>query len=262
MHLASKCFDLAIILCGHQEQCSRNTDSTEFSHETLTKTDPLSSRGDIPVNRNDTLFLSHELSSLFNRRGNLSNERGVFYVNQADLLAKSEGLNFKGQIPEAIVKILNVSMEYLMIGLNDFKVSKSYCMCFQPTEQKNLFCYVATNGSFLTWFQLSQALNDIPNQALILSNSGRHCRLNAYCFSLVETEEDAKEEIEFFLKECQKYEQAIGFYEEALKLLMSPQANYVGGGGKGRRNQYSKIYESVSWDLQTTCFIFGSRVRS
>ena len=126
MHLASKCFDLAIILCGgHQEEHSSTTDSTPFSHEKLIEAEPLSSCGDAPVNRNDTtLFLSQELCSLLNRRGNLSNERGVFYVNQADLLAKSEGMNFKGQIPEAIVKILDVSMEYLMIGFNDFKVSK------------------------------------------------------------------------------------------------------------------------------------------
>ena len=63
-----------------------------------------------------------------------------------------------------------------------------------------------------------------------------------------------------FLNESGKYRQAIQLYEAALKVLTSHEAN-VAGFGKGRRNQYSKIYESVSWDLQTTCFIYGSRLQ-
>ena len=114
-----------------------------------------------------------------------------------------------------------------------------------------------TKLSFNIYFQ---ALDDIPNQGLIMSNSGRHCRLYAYCYSLVETE-DEKTEIIMFLNESEKYKQAIKLYEAALKILTSHEAN-VAGFAKGRRNQYSKIYESVSWDLQTTCFIYGSRVNA
>ena len=91
-----------------------------------------------------------------------------------------------------------------------------------------------------------------------MSNAGRHCRLYAYCYSLVETE-DAKAEIDFFLNESLKYKQAIQLYDDALKILTSSEANSAGY-GKGKRNQYCKIYESVSWDLQTTCFIYGARV--
>ena len=91
-----------------------------------------------------------------------------------------------------------------------------------------------------------------------MSNAGRHCRLYAYCYSLVETE-DAKVEVGYFLNESLKYKQAIQLYDDALKILTSSEANNAGS-GRGKRNQYGKIYESVSWDLQTTCFIYGARV--
>ena len=91
-----------------------------------------------------------------------------------------------------------------------------------------------------------------------MSNAGRHCRLYAYCYSLVETE-DAKVEVDYFLNESLKYKQAIQLYDDALKILTSSEANNAGY-GRGKRNQYSKIHESVSWDLQTTCFIYGARV--
>lgn len=168
--------------------------------------------------------MTEEIKNLLNRRGILSNEMGVFYVNQAEVLAKSDNLNFDDGIPDAVIKILNVSTTHLANGLKDFK-----------------------------------ALSDIPNQALIMANSGRHCRLYAYCYSLVETKhKDA--EIEMFRNENDKYKEATQLYDGALKVLTSHAANH-GGFGKGKRNQYSKIYESVSWDLQTTCFIWGTRLQ-
>ena len=121
MHLASKCFDLAILLCGGREE-SNYSELNETENEDHLTSETILSGNDTNSNSFKRYQLTDELSSLLNRRGFLSNERGVFYMNQAELLAKSEGINFKGQIPEAIVKVLNVSMRHLRIGLKDFQV--------------------------------------------------------------------------------------------------------------------------------------------
>merc|ERR1712018_446796 len=103
-----------------------------------------------------------------------------------------------------VVKILNVSTSHLTSGLKDFK-----------------------------------SLSDIPNQALIMANSGRHCRLFAYCYSLVETENKSIE-IEMFRNENEKYKEATQLYDGALKLLTSNAAN-VNGFGKARRTSIPKF---------------------
>ena len=223
MQLANKCFNMALMLCeGRQDKYIIAKKDYEPSFDRIQKYNSLDN---CPYNpKLSGKHMSEEMKSLLNRRGILSNEMGVFYVNQAEVLAKSDDLVFHGNIPEAVVKILNVSTTNLASGLKDFK-----------------------------------ALSDIPNQALIMANSGRHCRLYAYCYSIVETS-DKKVEIEMFRNENDKYKEATQLYEGALKVLTSNTAN-IGGFGKGKRNQYSKIYESVSWDLQTTCFIWGTRLQ-
>ena len=206
MHLASRCYDHAVLLCEGQNRYKEMKNM------------------DIMALHIPTHLMTKECKSLIKRRGNLRNEMGVFYVNQADALVKSGKLEFKGIIPEVVCGILKLSKTFLNLGLEDFT-----------------------------------ATADIPNQALVMSNSGRHCRLYAYCFSLVETDDTATE-IRMFRNEHERYKKAIELYENALKILTSSDANAVGF-GKGKKNQYSKIYESVSWDLQTTCFIWGSRLQ-
>ena len=223
MILASKCFDLAILLGKKQvKSCVVVEEVLKDVNDSIIG---ILDYEDEPLYGNfEASNMNEGLKSLLKRRGNLSNEMGVFYVNQADILVKSESLSFKDHFPQAITKILDISTVYLKKGLKDFR-----------------------------------ALFDIPNQALLLSNAGRHCRLSAYCYSLVETE-DSVREIDLFRNENEKYKQAIQLYESALKILTCQEANTVGF-GKGKRNQYSKIYESVSWDLQTTSFIWGSRLQ-
>ena len=122
MHLASKCFDLAIVLCaGRQEKSTPKSDM--FGKENNVSSGAFSYGYNEIDNNLEINQMNTEMKSLLNRRGNLSNERGVFYVNQADLLAKSEKLTFRGHIPEAIIKILDASTVHLKNGLKDFKVN-------------------------------------------------------------------------------------------------------------------------------------------
>jgi len=222
MQLANKCYDTALLLCeGRQDKHTVVKKSFEPLEDSINEQDSYEYSTFSP---RFTGTLTEEVKGLINRRGILSNEMGVFYVNQAETLAKSDNLAFNDTIPEAVVKILNVSTSHLTSGLKDFK-----------------------------------SLSDIPNQALIMANSGRHCRLFAYCYSLVETENKSIE-IEMFRNENEKYKEATQLYDGALKLLTSNAAS-VGGFGKGKKNQYSKIHESVSWDLQTTYFIWGTRLQ-
>ena len=125
MHLASKCFDMAIMLCGGQARANNDFESEKTENQDHLTSTSIFSVDDISSNSFDAYHLTDELSSLLTRRGFLSNERGVFYMNQAEGLAKSDGISFKGQIPEVIIKILNVSTRHLKSGLKDFQVNVS-----------------------------------------------------------------------------------------------------------------------------------------
>ena len=123
MHLASKCFDMAIMLCGGQGRVNKDFELEKTENQDNLTSASIFSVDDMSSNSFEAYDLTDELSSLLTRRGFLSNERGVFYMNQAEGLAKSEDIDFRGQIPEVIINILNVSTRHLKIGLKDFQVN-------------------------------------------------------------------------------------------------------------------------------------------
>ncbi len=82
---------------------------------------------------------SDELSGMIKRLGNINNEVGVFYMNQATSLFKQQQLAEERE--EALNRLFDLSMRHLQEGVDNFA-----------------------------------SVSDFVNQALLRANCGRLCR--------------------------------------------------------------------------------------
>ncbi|OXB62956.1 hypothetical protein ASZ78_014968 [Callipepla squamata] len=138
------------------------------------------------------------------RMGNIRNEMGVFYMNQA-----------------AAVQTERV-------------VSKNVSMTEQQLWKKSFSC-------FEKGIQYFESIDDAPNAALLLCNTGRLMRIcaQAHCAA----EGDFKRE--FSPEEALYYNKAINYYLKALRSL-------------GEREMHPAVWDSVNWELSTTYFTMAT----
>ena len=141
----------------------------------------------------DIKNLSHEdETSLKRRLGNVNNELGVFFMNQATALAQKIGE--EEDVDERVLsstlcasdELLRRSKEYLQEGVQIFK-----------------------------------AINDTANIALLLSNSGRLWRIAGH----IKSQTRATNKHEFGDPEMVEYRKAINEYQSALQTLGSRRTN-------------------------------------
>ena len=150
-----------------------------------------------------------EVTSLQRRLANVENELGVFYMNQAT----------------ALVQRITEDQEELavpaMAGAQDlFSFSRKYL-------DKGVARF--------------QGITDLPNTALLLSNSGRLSRLAGHAAGLQENFEAS----EFGGEEAKQYREALDYYRQALTVL-------------GSRKVSPEIWDSVTWELSSTLYTVGT----
>ncbi len=156
------------------------------------------------------------------RLGNVCNELGSFYMNQMTSLLpqmrKEE--EEEGLLLGALSRLREQSRSFLDEGLS----------CFEAT-------------------------GDSANLALLLSNSGRLCRL--YAFAHGEAEQEGGGGGGMTKVEVAQYRQAISHYERALAALRS-------GGRRGRRksdSSASSILDTVNWEYSTTLYTLATQLQ-
>ena len=152
-----------------------------------------------------------EVTSLQRRLANVENELGVFYMNQAT----------------ALVQRITEDQEELavpaMAGAQDlFSFSRKYL-------DKGVARF--------------QGIADLPNTALLLSNSGRLSRLAGHAAGLAHQE--SSEVSEFGGEEAKQYREALDYYHQALAVL-------------GSRKVSPEIWDSVTWELSSTLYTVGT----
>ena len=139
----------------------------------------------------DAKNLSMEDELSLNRRlGNVKNELGVFFMNQATALlqdlSEDESREVSGSALTAAQDLLNSSREYLQQGI-----------------------------------QLFQTIEDAANIALLLSNSGRLWRIMGH----IKSQTRQSNRNEFGDQEMVEYKRAINEYQTALQTLGNRKAN-------------------------------------
>ena len=150
-----------------------------------------------------------EARSLQRRLANVENELGVFFMNQAT----------------ALVQRISSDQEELavpaMAGAQDlFSYSRKYL-------DKGVARF--------------QGISDLPNTALLLSNSGRLSRLAGHAAGL----QEGTELTEFGGEEAEHYRAALDYYHQALAVL-------------GGRKACPEIWDSVTWELSSTLYTVGT----
>lgn len=123
-----------------------------------------------------------KLAQVLKRLGNIRNEMGVFYMNQAAALqTEKEG------------------------------VRKSVCTAEQELWKKSFSCFEKGMQNF-------EAISDSVNKALLLCNIGRLMRICAQAHCTMTTEESRGE---FSPEEALYYNKAVDYYQRAMKCLGS-----------------------------------------
>jgi len=153
---------------------------------------------------------TEEKTSLKKRLANVENELGVFYMNQAAALVQKVTNGEEDVLLSTALKasseLFEKSLGYLSKGVARF-----------------------------------QCVGDTSNTALLLSNSGRLCRLSGHCAGLV----GGPQRAEYSGEEASQYKAAIDYYHRALQAL-------------GTRKVNPDVWDSVTWELSSTLFTIGT----
>ncbi|OXB82556.1 UNVERIFIED_CONTAM: hypothetical protein H355_005811 [Colinus virginianus] len=201
------------------------------------------------------------------RMGNIRNEMGVFYMNQAAAVQtervvgsfqKDKHSSQSGMIPGSwqykmklqlvlksskayyvlsdaamILQKYGRALRYIKLALQ-CHVSKNVSVTEQQLWKKSFSC-------FEKGIQYFESIDDAPNAALLLCNTGRLMRIcaQAHCA----TEGDFKRE--FSPEEALYYNKAINYYLKALRSL-------------GKREMHPAVWDSVNWELSTTYFTMAT----
>ncbi|XP_051578046.1 erythroid differentiation-related factor 1-like isoform X1 [Myxocyprinus asiaticus] len=120
-----------------------------------------------------------QLGQVLKRLGNIRNEMGVFYMNQAAAMQTEKG------------------------------VRRSVCVAEQELWKKSFSCFEKGMEDF-------QAISDLVNTALLLCNIGRLMRICAQAHCVITSEHSRGE---FSPEEALYYNKAIDYYQRALKSL-------------------------------------------
>ncbi|XP_069395248.1 erythroid differentiation-related factor 1 isoform X1 [Paralichthys olivaceus] len=127
---------------------------------------------------------SDQLAQVLRRLGNIRNEMGVFYMNQAAAMqTEKEGLSVKKSVSVAEQEMWKKSFSFFEKGLKDF-----------------------------------EAIRDSTNSALLLCNTGRLMRICAQAHCAISVDQSRGE---FSPEEALYYNKAIDYYLRAMRSLAS-----------------------------------------
>ncbi|XP_059375892.1 erythroid differentiation-related factor 1 isoform X1 [Carassius carassius] len=126
-----------------------------------------------------------QLGQVLKRLGNIRNEMGVFYMNQA------------------------AAMQAEKQGAFSFSARRSVCVAEQELWKKSFSCFEKGMQDF-------NAISDSVNTALLLCNIGRLMRICAQAHCVMTSEHNRGE---FSPEEALYYNKAIDYYQRALKSL-------------------------------------------
>uniref|UniRef100_A0A669B936 Erythroid differentiation regulatory factor 1 n=1 Tax=Oreochromis niloticus TaxID=8128 RepID=A0A669B936_ORENI len=161
---------------------------------------------------------SDQLSQVLKRLGNIRNEMGVYYMNQAAAMqAEKEVYHQPFYSPVPLL------------------VKKSVSAAEQEMWKKSF-------GFFEKGMKDFEAIGDSTNTALLLCNTGRLMRICAQAHCNLSGDESRGE---FSPEEALYYNKAIDYYLQAMKALAS-------------REKHSAVWDSVNWELSTTYFTLAT----
>ncbi|KAF4787772.1 Erythroid differentiation-related factor 1 [Turdus rufiventris] len=162
------------------------------------------------------------------RMGNIRNEIGVFYMNQAAAVQTERVGNMNKQQLNLNRRIASVK------SACEVFVSKNVSTTEQQLWKKSFSCFEEGIQNF-------ESIDDATNAALLLCNTGRLMRIcaQAHCAA----EGDFKRE--FSPEEALYYNKAIDYYLKALRSL-------------GKRDVHPAVWDSVNWELSTTYFTMAT----
>ena len=159
----------------------------------------------------DLVGEGEERTSLQRRLANVENELGVFFMNQGAALVQRAG----GDSEEVAVAA--------MAGAQDL--------------------FTTSRRLLARGVERFEAIADLPNTALLLSNSGRLERVAGHAAGLAAAE--GSEVAEFGGEEAASYRAAVAHYHRALAVL-------------GGRRAGQEIWDSVTWELSSTLYTVGT----
>jgi len=159
----------------------------------------------------DLVGEGEERTSLQRRLANVENELGVFFMNQGAALVQRVG----GDSEEVAVAA--------MAGAQDL--------------------FTTSRRLLARGVERFEGIADLPNTALLLSNSGRLERVAGHAAGLAAAE--GSEVAEFGGEEAASYRAAVAHYHRALALL-------------GGRRAGQQIWDSVTWELSSTLYTVGT----
>uniref|UniRef100_A0A4W4H3Y6 Erythroid differentiation regulatory factor 1 n=1 Tax=Electrophorus electricus TaxID=8005 RepID=A0A4W4H3Y6_ELEEL len=211
LHRESSCqaFNMATDLATDPEyQLFVSSKCYEAAHDLLTS-EPLRDLG------------VEKLAQVLKRLGNIRNEMGVFYMNQAAALqTEKDGGGFQDFTGEK---------------QSLFDELVAVCVTEQELWKKSFSCFEKGMQNF-------EAISDSVNKALLLCNIGRLMRICAQAHCAMATGENRGE---FSPEEALYYNKAVDYYQKAMQCL-------------GSRECHAAVWDSVNWELSTTYFTLAT----
>uniref|UniRef100_A0A8C3ARC1 Erythroid differentiation regulatory factor 1 n=1 Tax=Cyclopterus lumpus TaxID=8103 RepID=A0A8C3ARC1_CYCLU len=163
--------------------------------------------------------LKDQMAQVLKRLGNIRNEMGVYYMNQAAAMqTEKEGIAFTVITFEPPIFI-----------------AKSVSVAEQEMWKKSFAFFEKGMKDF-------EAIGDSTNTALLLCNTGRLMRICAQAHCAVSADQSRGE---FSPEEALYYNKAIVYYSRAIKSLAS-------------RKNHPVVWDSVNWELSTTYFTLAT----